>query len=68
MRGIEISCETDEEVDHVLRFLLSYPGRAIRDIRVEGLSDAELKARILAVADSKIVDALRKRPRALTRP
>jgi uncharacterized protein YqhQ len=65
MYEIELSCATDEEFDNVLRFLISYPGIAIQDIRVAGLSDDELKARILAVADSEIVEAVRKRPLTL---
>jgi hypothetical protein len=62
MYEIEISLN-DEGLDEVLRFLLSYPGIDIGDIRVDGLSDTELKVRILAVADSKIVEALQKRPK-----
>ena len=62
MYEIEISCETDEGLDNMLQFLLSDRGTTISEIRVDGLSDDELKARILIVADSTIVEAVRKRP------
>jgi hypothetical protein len=57
MRWImEIEIDDDKALDQMLRYAIS--NQKVSDIRVDGLSDDELKARIHAVADANLKQPL----------
>jgi hypothetical protein len=53
---MEIEIDDDKALDQMLRYAIS--NQKVSDIRVDGLSDDELKARIHAVADANLKQPL----------